>query len=86
MAAPAGIARKNQPPRPVLVTGPFTRPTLDTMRASLGATYDPGLFGVTATGQVTRQAYGEALIALASAVSQDDRNNTLCFADIARHL
>jgi hypothetical protein len=61
---------------PALMTGPFTRPTLDTMRASLGATYDPGLFGVTATGQVTRQAYGDAANSSGVAVSQEDRNNT----------
>ncbi|MGB8819421.1 MAG: outer membrane beta-barrel protein [Rhizobiaceae bacterium] len=61
---------------PALMTGPFTRPTLDTMRASLGAAYDPGLFGVTATGQVTRQAYGEALDGAGAAVSQEDRNNS----------
>ncbi len=61
---------------PALMTGPFTRPVLDTLRASLGATYDPGLFGVTATGQVTRQAYGDATDSLGVAVPQDDRNNT----------
>ncbi len=61
---------------PVLMTGPFTRPDLDTLRASLGATYDPGLIGLTATGQVTRQSYGNAADSTGVAVPQDDRNNT----------
>jgi hypothetical protein len=61
---------------PALMTGPFTRPVLDTLRASLGATYDPGLFGATATAQVTRQAYGDATNSLGVDVPQDDRNNT----------
>lgn len=62
---------------PVLAIGPLSRPTLDTLQASLGATYDPGLFGVSATGQLTRLAYGEATDTLGASVPQDDRNNTL---------
>ncbi len=61
---------------PVLIPGPFTRPDLDTLRASLGATYDPGLIGLTATGQVTRQSYGDATDSSGISVPQDDRNNT----------
>ena len=61
---------------PALITGPFTRPELDTLRASLGATYDPGLIGISATGQVTRQSYGDAEDSSGVAVPQDDRNNT----------
>ncbi len=61
---------------PALVTGTFTRPDLDTLRASIGTSYDPGLFGIAATGQVTRQIYGTANNALGVAVPQDDRNNT----------
>lgn len=62
---------------PVLSSGPLSRPTLDTLQASLGATYDPGLFGVTGTGRVTRLAYGDANDPLGASVPQDDRNNTL---------
>ena len=61
---------------PVLLTGPFTRPDLDTLRASLGATFDPGLIGLTATGQVTRQIYSDAEDSSGVAVPQDDRSNT----------
>lgn len=61
---------------PALMTGPFSRPTMDTLRASLGASYDPGLFGLSGTAQVTRQAYGDAKDSLAAAVPQDDRDNT----------
>jgi hypothetical protein len=62
---------------PVLALGPLSRPDLDTLQASLGATYDPGMFGISATGQVTRLAYGDATDSLGASVPQDDRNNTL---------
>lgn len=62
---------------PVLALGPLSRLNLDTLQASLGATYDPGLFGVTATGQVTRVAYGDVTDSLGVSIPQDDRNNTL---------
>jgi hypothetical protein len=62
---------------PILALGPLSRPNLDTLQASLGATYDPGLFGVSATGQVTRLAYGDVTDSLGVSIPQDDRNNTL---------
>ena len=62
---------------PTGFTSPFTRPTLDTLRASLGVAYDPGIIGFTATGQVTRQMYGSAVDTLGVTVPQSDRNNTL---------
>ena len=61
---------------PTGFASPFTRPTLDTLRASLGVAYDPGLIGLTTTGQVARQMYGSAVDSLGVSVPQSDRNNT----------
>lgn len=61
---------------PTGFTSPFTRPTLDTLRASLAIAYDPGLIGLTTTAQVTRQMYGNAIDSVGVAVPQSDRNNT----------
>ncbi len=61
---------------PAGFTSPYTRPDLDTLRATLGVAYDPGLIGVTATGQITRQTYGNAKDSAGFTVPQGDRNNT----------
>ena len=61
---------------PAGFTSPYTRPDLDTLRATLGVAYDPGLIGVTATAQVTRQTYGNAKDSAGITVPQGDRNNT----------
>lgn len=76
-AAASWDRSKESATAPVLTLGPLSRPTLDTLNASLGATYDPGLFGVSATGRITRLSYGDATDSVGTGIAQDDRNNTL---------
>jgi hypothetical protein len=61
---------------PATVTGALSRPTLDQLTASLGASHDLGLIGIRARINAERSSYGDATDSTGATVSQDDRNNT----------
>jgi hypothetical protein len=61
---------------PAAVTGALSRPTLDRLTASLGASHDLGLIGISARLNAERSSYGDATDSIGTTIPQDDRNNT----------
>jgi hypothetical protein len=61
---------------PATVTAALSRPTLDRLTGSIGASHDLGLIGIRALLNAERSFYGDATDSTGTEVSQDDRNNS----------
>jgi hypothetical protein len=62
---------------PAAITGTVGRPVRETLTGSLGLSKDVGKLRFAATGNATRNTFGDALLATGGTLSQADRNQTL---------